>query len=903
MPRIEHNIYEFFFGSKINDTGNEIVLHWSNGKEHRIPKGERIYLPKQLEALNATRDPTTEILFMGGALGGSKSHGGRGIVATRIIEWSRMRGKGMVEDKPIKGAIFSENYPVLKGRHIDPISAWPRWLGKYYKADKEFRIHDDFGGGIIRLLNLDAPEKYASDEYAIAFIDESTFNDEKTINDINARVRWPGLMDTVLVLASNPGRIGHCVREGEVLTPNGWVDIRDMKVGDSVYTVLSDRTLQETVVDQVHSSYYDGVLMQVNARGLFMECTPEHKVAVLSDTKQHRNTGKFSLKPFNKMPGSAAILRTISWEGAYVDKFVLPHYPAKRLKLKQPAELPIDLFVEFLGWFLSEGHALMQNTSPKHKVVGISQMKKEGKTRIRNLLKECGFSFRENKGGFNIFSPAWWNYLRQFGKSRQKFIPAWIKNLPPAQLQILFDALMAGDGHRVSATSGQYYTISKRLADDVAEIAVKLGYIIYTSSRTRPNRIGESYCINFCKNRKGGTEILTGQHLYDVDTRTKRKSDIREIPYAGKVYCIGIKDTHSFVIRQRGSVWVSGNSFHKKRFVDPKTRDEGVVFIPSLLRDNPFLSLDPKYLKKLQRYPKKLVKAWVEGSWDQFEGQYFPDLNDEIHLVQPFRIPQEWLRFRVLDHGFKHPTACLWGAVDPEGCLYIYMSYEALETTADVNKKHIQDLSADPVANYGLPSSWRPSDKQKAERYVCTYGDPALKRIDGSAIGNKTPWDVYNAQDDGIGSFYVVEAARERVEGWQALQQAFHYEVDSEASERDQTIVYSKAPQIKIFDLPTHTAHYGVRGMHSGNALWEELSGLVYDNKNTEDAAKSKGYYDVGEGDDSAECLRYFWTAVGKTDLSAITTIPALAGSLIQSELINISENDIRQRIADKTWF
>lgn len=542
-----HDPYEFFFGSKTNETGADITLHWSNGDPFVIKKHKSIWLPKQIEAYHASKDPATEILFMGGALGGSKSHGGRAITALRLIEFGAMRGIGMVPDEPVVGAIFSENYPALANRHMEPIQNWPSWLGRHYKSDKVFRFKEykrqdgSIGGGsVLKLLNLDKPEKYASAQFAIAFIDESTFNPEKTFNDVNSRVRWPGL-SAIMMAASNPGRAGH--------------------------------------------------------------------------------------------------------------------------------------------------------------------------------------------------------------------------------------------------------------------------------------------------------------------------------------------------------------SYHKRRFVDPSTREPGVVFIPSLLRDNPFLDSDPKYRRVLDKYPPKIKKAWLEGSWDQFEGQYFPDLSAEVHLLPAsFRIPAEWMRMRIIDWGFKHPAACLWLAFDPEGNVYCYRTYEAVETTAIVMKKHIAELSVDLLTG-------------EKEKYSMTLADPSMKSVDGSS-GNKTPYEVFNDQHDGIGSFFLVDAMRERIEGWQALQQAFHYEIDSDLSEIKGQTIYKSVSQIKIVNSLTHTSYLGVQGYHTSNALWDELNGLVYDEKKIEDAMKRTDVYDIGEGDDLAECLRYGWVMAGKTDLSkmgfARNNDPMRNSN--QGLTTSVSD-DIRKRIARGTYY
>jgi phage terminase large subunit len=544
--RKAHNPYEFFFGSKIAD--QDYTLHWTNGTPFEIKKGEPTYLPKQIEAYHAARNPKTEILFMGGALGGSKSYGGRAIVAMRLIELGAMRGLGMVSPDPIVGAIFRENYPQIANTHLDKVQSWPSWLGKYYKSEKVFRFKEykradgSIGGGsILKFLNLDKAEKYASSEFAIVFIDESTFNSEAVFNVVQSRVRWAGL-NCVTMAASNPGRAGH--------------------------------------------------------------------------------------------------------------------------------------------------------------------------------------------------------------------------------------------------------------------------------------------------------------------------------------------------------------SYHKKRFVDPKTREDGVVFIPSLLSDNPFLNADPKYRKILERYPPKIKKAWLEGSWDQFEGQYFPDLNPDIHLIPAnFPIPTEWMRIRIIDWGFRHPAACLWLAFDPEGNIYCYRTYEAIETAAKLVKEHIHKLSVDPRTG-------------KPEKFAMTIADPSLKGVDGSS-GNKTPYEVFNDQHDEIGSFFLVDAMRERIEGWQALQQAFYYEIDSDASEEKGGTVFKIYPQIKILDAPTHTSYLGQQSIHGSNALWDELNGLVYDDKKIEDAMKRTDAYDVGEGDDLAECLRYGWAMAGKTDLSKMQKFERNTdwGRNTGQQLTSNLTDDIKLRIARGTFF
>lgn len=425
--------------------------------------------------------------------------------------------------------------------------------------------------------------------------------------------------------ASNPGGPGHCVQYGMILTPNGWKDVRDFSVGDRVYTVADSGELRDTIVSQVHRQPYSGELVRVNARGLRMNCTPDHRVAKVGGSKSAPGK-KFTLTRFNELPGQTTILRSAAWGGREIGRFVVPMLPAQRRVLRQPESLTGLQYAALMGWFLSEGC-----TVDRDKRFDIAQMKDKNRTVIRDLLIECGFKFNESPAGFVVHSPDWWNYLRQFGKCRDKFIPDLIRHATQAELQAFFTALMAGDGHWGSATGGDYYTTSVRLAHGVAEVAFKLGFIVSVNSRQREGRSGLSYCVSVKKTKSGGTELLTGQHVYDVPTKTRRRSDVETEWFEGDVYCIGVPDHHSFVIMQDGCVWVSGNSFVKDRFI---TDPGGRVFVPAKLADNPHIDQDSYLLSMGELDPVTRLQL-LHGDWDavgsnQFKREWFDSHRYEL---------------------------------------------------------------------------------------------------------------------------------------------------------------------------------------------------------------------------------------------------------------------------------
>jgi hypothetical protein len=97
------------------------------------------------------------------------------------------------------------------------------------------------------------------------------------------------------------------------------------------------------------------------------------------------------------------------------------------------------------------------------------------------------------------------------------------------------------------------------------------------------------------------------------------------------------------------------------------------LFIPSRLSDNLALEeRDPEYRRNLMNQPEHIRRQLLDGDWDAVEGVAFPEWRANVHIVQPFEIPDEWIKFRSMDWGYAKPYAIHWFAVDWDGRLYCY---------------------------------------------------------------------------------------------------------------------------------------------------------------------------------------------------------------------------------------
>lgn len=136
--------------------------------------------------------------------------------------------------------------------------------------------------------------------------------------------------------------------------------------------------------------------------------------------------------------------------------------------------------------------------------------------------------------------------------------------------------------------------------------------------------------------------------------------------------------------------------FIKKEY-EPGENPEDYEFIQSLVTDNKALmKSQPDYVRQLEALPPKLRKAWLEGDWDVYEGQFFEDFRTTpdaklcadagitpeeaveqrrfTHVIRPFDLDKGdrkgWRICRSYDFGYNKPFSLGYWAVDYDGVLY-----------------------------------------------------------------------------------------------------------------------------------------------------------------------------------------------------------------------------------------
>jgi hypothetical protein len=152
-----------------------------------------------------------------------------------------------------------------------------------------------------------------------------------------------------------------------------------------------------------------------------------------------------------------------------------------------------------------------------------------------------------------------------------------------------------------------------------------------------------------------------------------------------------------------------GHEWVKKRFVDhifPPQEEEADLFayVPAKPTDNPHLA--ESYILTLKSLPEKMRKAYLDGNWDVFEGMYFTEWDPEIHVCDPFEVPDTWPVVRGIDpSGRGGTTSSHTYALSEDGTMYVTREHYQSGLDIDEHARKILAMSEGMDVKYTVIDS------------------------------------------------------------------------------------------------------------------------------------------------------------------------------------------------------
>ncbi len=327
-------------------------------------------------------------------------------------------------------------------------------------------------------------------------------------------------------------------------------------------------------------------------------------------------------------------------------------------------------------------------------------------------------------------------------------------------------------------------------------------YTYNASSHTGKFKNGSVIDFGYCATENDVFQYQSAE--YDV-IRFDELTHFTEFQYLYLISRIRGANTFPKQIKSSTNPGGVGHAWVKKRFIDPAPpftehliNEQSVIFIPATVDENVFLMRsDPAYKKRLETLPDSQKKALLYGDWNIFEGQYFTEFDESIHVCEPFAIPSEWRRWRAFDYGLDR-LACLWIASSSDGNLFVYR--EACESNLIISEaaKRMLDTKDEIYATYAPPDMWMRSQET-----------------------GKSKADLFS-----VAGLCIVKSSNDRESGWLAIKELLKTRADG-------------TPTLRIFN--------------TCRELITSLPALIRDPKRPTDASKEPHEYTH-----APDALRYF---------------------------------------------
>ena len=199
-------------------------------------------------------------------------------------------------------------------------------------------------------------------------------------------------------------------------------------------------------------------------------------------------------------------------------------------------------------------------------------------------------------------------------------------------------------------------------------------------------------------------------------------------------------------LRATGNPGGPGHQWVRQRYIDPAPLGNRIirdpltglerVFIPSRVDNNQHIDVEAYKQRLRASGSQELVRAWLDGDWSVTMGAFFDCWNGTRHIVPPFEIPKDWLRFRSMDWGSASPFSVGWwaivqddhalangGIVLPRGCMVRYREWYGMrpgEPNVGLSSTPRKSARASPSASRARASPTacliRPRSRKTAAR-------------------------------------------------------------------------------------------------------------------------------------------------------------------------------------------
>jgi DNA-directed RNA polymerase II subunit RPB2 len=351
----------------------------------------------------------------------------------------------------------------------------------------------------------------------------------------------------------------------EVLTTEGWINIKDITMKHKVACLKDENTLIYEEPTEIQSYDYEGKMYLVESNQVSLCVTPNHRMWV-----GNRN-GKYKIEEASEIFGKRKyyMKNVEKFNNPSIEFFILPavgDIPEMKLEMNS--------WLLFFGIWMAEGCVVHKSNDLRIAA---------HKQRVKDTIDKCNlvlkFDIRKYKvkdcdveNDWRIYTKQVVSYFKPLSvNAPNKYLPEWVWDLSRDQCILLIEGMMLGDGHTMANGTCRYDTSSTRLADDFQRLCLHAGWSCnkvvkydagHVATIVKGDRKGETITSKYDAWRltivKSQNNPLVNKNITDgkqLDSWIEKKD---------KVYCCSVP-TGIIYIRRNGCVVWCGQSRHGQK--------------------------------------------------------------------------------------------------------------------------------------------------------------------------------------------------------------------------------------------------------------------------------------------------------------------------------------------------
>ncbi|WP_240204952.1 PLxRFG domain-containing protein [Variovorax sp. PDNC026] len=323
----------------------------------------------------------------------------------------------------------------------------------------------------------------------------------------------------------------------EALTTNGWKTVDELREGDLIASFdMSEEKLVWKKVQMVFQKKKKGEMIHVKDRNLDMFMTPDHRVVTYREeripgqrTKFHR---RLQIQEAQNLTSKDCI-------------------PVAAPFHHEPVGDPLpDALVRVIGWVVTEGYFVKKNRGRQewggHLRIGQNEGPKAD--RIREDLKAAGLPWVEHKWRYEAGNAEhiYFNIKKSACSELRKLLPekvltpSLLMRMTTAQIRDLVRVMLVADGH-TDPRGKQCFIQNPGTTLDSFQMALTM--------------LGIAFSVH--QHGAAARKVV----LKDAKWYTLSRTRGQRVPFEGRVWCPIVADTHTWVARRGGRVFITHNTF------------------------------------------------------------------------------------------------------------------------------------------------------------------------------------------------------------------------------------------------------------------------------------------------------------------------------------------------------